>query len=315
MLEHNKSFLDIIVQIVNWKYIIKLLNYKLQKSQNKAGNKSYPPIKMLKILLLQFLYNLSDREVSESIFDRISFRKFTGFTSNLTTPSYSTICRFRNKLIENNLLEEIFNFINSNLESNYLISKKTVIVDASIITSARKAKRVIDLSESADNKIIYSDDVDAKWTIKTGKFFYGYKLHMSTDSKCGFILGGHVTSANYSDTKELLSVIQESNLRKGSLILADKGYASNENRTTLRTLGLQDGIMHKKKSGKVLSEVKKFINSKISSVRGIVERAFGTLKQKHGFNRAKYLGLAKIKGQFLLSAIAFNLKKASSFVN
>ena len=116
--------MNIINQIVNWEYIVNLLTYRLKKSQSKAGNKSYPPIKMLKLLLLQFLYNLSDRDVAESIFDRISFRKFTGFTSNFTTPSYSTICRFRNKLIENNLLEEIFNFINSNLESNYLISKK-----------------------------------------------------------------------------------------------------------------------------------------------------------------------------------------------
>ena len=52
-------------------------------------------------------------------------------------------------------------------------------------------------------------------------------------------------------------------------------------------------------------------NRLISAVRGTVERSFGTLKQVYGMARASYIGIAKVELEFLLCAIAFNLKKAA----
>ena len=145
--------------------------------------------------------------------------------------------------------------------------------------------------------------------------YYGYKLHMSTDSRYGFITSGHVTSANCSDTKELFKVLNEIKLEKGTLILADKGYSSIKNRNQLISDGFRDGIMHRASFNKPLTLLQKKINSKISSVRGIVERTFGTLKENYSFHCAKYLGILKTEGQFLFSAIAFNIKKASTFIS
>jgi len=42
-----------------------------------------------------------------------------------------------------------------------------------------------------------------------------------------------------------------------------------------------------------------------------VERVFGTLKRGYGFCRTRYLGTAKVELEFLLNAMAFNLKKGS----
>ena len=52
-------------------------------------------------------------------------------------------------------------------------------------------------------------------------------------------------------------------------------------------------------------------NRLISAVRGTVERSFGTLKQVYGMARASYIGIAKVELEFLLCAIAFNLKKTA----
>jgi len=41
-----------------------------------------------------------------------------------------------------------------------------------------------------------------------------------------------------------------------------------------------------------------------------VERVFGTLKRGYGFCRTRYLGVPKVELEFLLNAMAFNLKKA-----
>ena len=37
----------------------------------------------------------------------------------------------------------------------------------------------------------------------------------------------------------------------------------------------------------------------------------GTLKKDYGFQRTRYLGIAKVKMEFLLNAMTFNLKKAA----
>ena len=93
-------------------------------------------------------------------------------------------------------------------------------------------------------------------------------------------------------------------------IYADKGYCSQANRDELREMKLKNGIMDKAARGHALSQRQKQRNRLISSVRGIVERGFGTVKRVYGLCRASYLGVAKVENEFLLAALAFNLKKA-----
>ena len=93
-------------------------------------------------------------------------------------------------------------------------------------------------------------------------------------------------------------------------IYADKGYSSQLNRYVLAVRGLSDGIMHKAARNRELTLAEKATNRLVSSVRAKVERVFGTLKRGYGFFRARYLGVAKVELEFLLNAMAFNLKKA-----
>jgi len=274
---------------------------------------------MFKILLLQRWYDLSDREMDDALTDRISFRIFVNFSFNYDTPNFTTICRFRNNLIKYGLDKKLFNILKGQLQKHGLIIKKGAIIDASIISSSRRPRKSINLVEYTEEitnpliKITYSGDVEAKWTVKAGKPYYGYKIHVCTDPHFGFILGGHTTPANFSDTKELLTVINESKIKKGSLIFADKGYDSIKNRELIIESDYKEAIMYKAHKNKPLTEIQRNINSKISSVRARVERTFGTLKRGYGFYRTRYLGCLKVNGQFLLSAIAFNLKKACIF--
>lgn len=68
--------------------------------------------------------------------------------------------------------------------------------------------------------------------------------------------------------------------------------------------------MYKAARNRELSAAEKVANRMISGVRSKVERAFGTLKRGYGFFRARYLGRAKVELEFMLNALAFNLKKA-----
>ena len=80
-------------------------------------------------------------------------------------------------------------------------------------------------------------DAEARWVKKKG-YKYGYKKHVLTNTD-GIVRNVITTPANRSDIKELPP------LPKGTPVLADKGYASKENRDCLRQHGLIDGIMDK----------------------------------------------------------------------
>jgi len=322
-LKKVRTFLDEVDRIIDWAPIEKLLKRKLGRNRDAVGNPAYPALGMFKVLLLQRWYNLSDRGIEEALADRISFRRFAGFSFEYDTPDSTTICRFRNHLMERGLDQELFELLGRQLEAQGVVIKQGAIVDASIITSSRRPRKVevVEAREEGDGEAPgyqvttrYSDDVEASWTIKAKRPYYGYKLHMATDAEHGFILGGHVTPANRSETKELMKVVEESGIPKGAMVLADKGYARAENRRSLEEAGLTDGIMYKAGRGRKLSPDEKLMNRVISRLRGKVERAFGTLKRDYGFHRARYLGCAKVRLEFLLNAMAFNLKKAALMV-
>jgi IS5 family transposase len=316
----KQSFLDNIDKIIDWKPIENFLNNKITRVASADGRPAYPPLAMFKLLLLQRWYNLSDVALEDALYDRISFMKFSNFSVQSSIPDESTICRFRNDLLKNKRYGRLLKRINSQLQKKGLLVKKGAIVDASVIESSRHPSKTIEVvpsdrrEDKTDNltqtRVIYSEDKDATWLKKGHKFHYGYKVHMATDSKNGFILGGHVTPANIADTVEFKKLVKNIDLAPNSKISADKGYCSQSNRDFLKENNYLDGIMMKAKRNKPLKEFEKLINKQISKYRFIVERGFGTLKQHYKFNATRYLGIEKTNQQFHLNAMAFNIKKA-----
>ncbi len=326
------TFLDKIDQIIDWQPIQTFLNRKLKRKANAVGNPAYPALAMFKVLLLQRWYNLSDPATEQALLDRFSFIRFTDFSIEDDVPDETTICRFRNGLIKLNILDKVLDMLNRQIEGMGLLVREGAVVDASVVESQRRPRKVIDVmaEDRAENvdapeavetddtaaqdepnvKISYSDDEEAAWLRKRRRAYYGYKIHAAVDSRDGFLLSGHVTPANYSDTGEFARLVDSVRLESGAYVYADKGYASGANRDTLLELGLKDGTMDKATRSGPLNAFEKTRNRVISGVRYIVERGFGTFKRGYGFARARYVGLAKVEGEFHLVAMAFNLKKA-----
>ena len=321
---HRKhpSFLDAVEQLLDWSRIERKLKKKLRRSEeNCAGVKAYPALYMFKILLLQSWYDLSDLDMEMALYDRYSFSRFVGFSLEEEIPDHTTICRFRNLLAEKKLLQKLLNEVNGQLAAQGKLVKSGCVVDATIISSASHPRKHVDVEIVAVDReeearsecevaVSYSNDSEAAWTRKGSRYYYGYKGHMAVESSKGFILNGHVTPANYSDTKEMKRLVRSARLPQKARVYADKGFCSQANRDELHRRKLKDGIMDKARRGHPLSERQKQRNRLISAVRGIVERGFGTLKRCYGQHRAKYLGVIKVEAAFLLAALAFNLKKA-----
>lgn len=319
---HANTFLDRIDALIDWKRIEKVLIKNYRKVASADGRPAYPALPMFKLLLLQRWYGLSDPGLEEAVNDRISFIRFSGFSVSSTLPDHSTICRFRNALLEHNLFERLFEEINRQLEERGILVRESrgAILDATIVESSRRPRKVIDVmaedrredtEEHPSSVISYSDDPDASWVKKGKKPYYGYKAHIAVDTRDGFILGGHVTPAHVADIAEFDRLLAEADLSPDSLVLADKGYSSVKNRATLEEHYYIDGIMHKAARGKPLTFIQRFMNRLISSVRYRVEQGIGTLKRGYGFSRMRYTGVNKGNMEFILTAITFNLKKAA----
>ena len=239
-------------------------------------------------------------------------------------PDHTTICRFRNLLMEKGIFRQLLDEVNGQMEKQGKLVKKGVAVDASIVACAARPHRqvvvenVVTDREEPDNpapvdekvSVTYSHDSDAAWTKKGKTYHYGYKAHASVDADNALVLSIHATPANFSDTGELERLVEESHLPVKTRVYANKGYTSQSNSAMLKRHGCKDGIMDRAWSNKPLTGRERKRNRQISKKRYIVERVFGTLKERYDMARASYIGLAKVQGGLPLSSLAYNLKRA-----
>ena len=119
------TLLKKIDQFVDWRELESLCEPMYKTS--KKGKPSLPIIMALKCLIVQYLYDLSDPALEDALIDRLSFQRFVGVTFDTDIPDYSTIWRFRDRLIKAGLLDRIFSGILKQIDSKGLILRKGTI--------------------------------------------------------------------------------------------------------------------------------------------------------------------------------------------
>jgi len=289
--------LDRIGEAVKWYRFEKLLKKLVPDG---PGRPPYDPLVMFKALLLARLYDLSDAGLEEALNDRVSFRRFLGLPLDAIAPDHTTLCRFRNRLIEAGLMEKLFAEFNKQLEGNRMILKRGTMVDATLVEAA--AARPGDDGESSDP--------DARFAKKQGKAgsVYGYKAHVGVDQKSELIRTAVMTPANVNETTvadRLISFDEKA-------VYGDKGYAKAERRRMLKAAGIKDRIMYKSwGGGPKLTAWQRAQNRLITPIRARVETVFAIFKKHMGYRRVRYIGLIKNQAQLLLLALAYNMKRAA----
>lgn len=301
------SELDSLNSFLDWQVI----SDSLQDIQT-----DYDPLSLFKSLLLQTWHNLSDAALSSALHRDLVFMRFCGFSLDGTKPDAATICRFRKKLIKNNLLEPLLLQVNQSLETQglKLSQGQYVSADATLIHSARRPRKKLTTKQTDTggyevDGIEYADDTDATWMKKGDSTIYGYSATVITDQS-GLVESVKTHPANTSEMTRFDQDIETSGIDIGTRVLYDKGVASKKNRNALHSRGLKDGIMHKKPKGKPMRHWYKVRNRIISSKRFVTERTFGTIKRVYGLHRARYLGLSQVHAEVLLKSIAYHLKRA-----
>jgi len=287
---------------VKWYRLEKLL---VRLRSDGPGRPPKQALMMLKALLLQQWYGLSDADLEETLNDRMSFRRFAGLGLEEAAPDHTTLCRFRNQLAEEGLSEKLFSEFSRQLEARGLILKRGTMIDASLVETPHRPG-------SADGER-QAVDPDAALTARKGKpgTHYGYKMHAGVDQESRLIRRIVLTPANVNDTVPADALV----CGDEKAVYADKGYENKHRRKALKSRGIKDRIMHRShKNQAALPHWQSVRNRLISSRRAAVEGVFGTLKRTYGRARSRFCGLKATAGDLIRALTIYNLKRATTLI-
>ena len=96
------------------------------------GRPSYPPLRLVKALLLAQWYDLADLQLEEALGDRRSFRRVVGLRRQDDTPDHSTISRFRRVLAQRELSADLLAELTHQLEQRGVLKQGTLL-DATVV--------------------------------------------------------------------------------------------------------------------------------------------------------------------------------------
>jgi transposase, IS5 family len=136
--------------------------------------------------------------------------------------------------------------------------------------------------------------------------FYGCKGHISSDADTNVIQSVEITPANVHDSTVFNNLITG----EEKAIFADKGYANKKRKTELRGRGVFCRILDKAYRNRPLSYKQNKRNQRLSSVRNAIECPLAFMKHVLGDDRCSYFDQVGNRFEFIMPAIAYNMRYA-----
>ena len=292
--------------------------------KDKGGRKPYDYVLMFKIVILQRYYNLSDDQSEYQICDRLSFMRFLKLTIADDVPDSKTIWHFRERLVDLELVDVLFDLFKTKLEELGLIVHEGKIVDASFVevpkqrNSRDENKQIKDGETPAawkenENKL-EQKDTDARWTKKNGVSFYGYKNHVKCEQTNKFITGYTVTDASVHDSQPMAGLLNKED--EGQPLYADSAYVGEELHIKLaEDKKVTPVIIEKGYRNNPLTDEQKANNKEKSKVRVRVEHIFGFIENSMNGSTIKTIGIKRAKALIGLMNLTYNLFRKVQVAN
>jgi IS5 family transposase len=316
-------------EVVDWqRYTRQLIKY--YKSNEGVGQSPYDPALLLKMLLISYLYNISERQTEVMVNENLPVKFFVGLAVDEKSPDHSTLTWFKNRLIEIaglKVYEEMFDeIIKIAREKGVKFGQLQIVDSVHVIADVNVRKDKQRQQEGNPPR-----DRDAGWgskgkkTEETGngtekriKYFYGYKDQVSLNSEAEMVTTVIPGQASDYDGHKLMRVVDKDLTKvKVDIVATDKGYDDGENHYALEQKGIHSAIrlnrrrLEKKDVNKdgwmKLAESPEYQQG--IKERYKIERKFGEAKKWHGFERCRYLGYARHGIQSYLTFMALNLKR------
>lgn len=243
-------------EIIDWQLFANKL-IQCYRGRGTFGRPPFIPAMILRMLLVSYLYNLSDRQTEVYVNENLPAKYFVGLAVDQEGPDHSTLTNSRERLLKNgkqanfeDLLKEIVHIA---LESGVKFGSIQIMDSVHSIVHVNAAK-----DESRKRYGKRSRDPDAKWgtkhirKVKTAEgktlpqrhCFYGYKAHVSMHVENHLITSVIVSSGEVYNG-HLLPELLERDLAQDvplDTVVADRGYDDGNNHYLFQSKGLHSAI-------------------------------------------------------------------------
>ena len=277
-----------IKSLMDWEAFRPIVGDMYDNRSERGGRPNIDEVVMVKLLVLQQWYGLSDPELERQAVDRLSFMNFLGFPEDI--PDFTTVWYFRERLAKTGKDRAIWTELQRQLDAFGLKVKQGVAQDATFITTdpghAKADKPRGEEAETCRSK-------DGTWAKKGSKSYFGYKLHTKLDTDHGLIRELETTTASTHDSQVDLS-------KKGEVAYRDRGYhgAVAKGYSATMKRGARDhplGIMDK------------LLNLRISKKRAPVERHYAVIKRLFKAGHVLVTTVSRAHVKMIFTAVGFNL--------
>ena len=225
------------------------------------GNESVPPPVILKLMLLLVFYNVrSERELMETLPERMDWLWFLGYDLDSTIPNHSVLSKARKKWGVS-VFQSFFERIVLQCVQAGLVNGSKIFVDSSLIDANASNNSVLDTknlkhqlhrnyqklearltegNESTDSsrhyekknsRYISSTDPDAA-IVNRGKPKLSYQVHRAVDGKNEIITATDTASGDVNEAHLMLPLLEQHETTTGitaDTIVADSKYGTIDN--------------------------------------------------------------------------------------
>lgn len=238
------------------------------------GNESVPPPVILKLMLLLVFYNVrSERELMETVPERMDWLWFLGYELDATIPNHSVLSKARKKWGVD-VFQSFFERIVLQCVQAGLVDGSKIFVDSSLIDANASNNSVIDTkslkhqihrnykklearlaegNESTDSSRYYekknsryisSTDPDAA-IVNRGKPKLSYQVHRTVDGKNEVITATDAAPGDINEAHLMMRLLEKHEAatgRKTETIVADSKYGTIDNFLACHDKGIKAHI-------------------------------------------------------------------------
>ena len=324
-------FLVKLNHVIDWEQFVPIL-LPAYEGLAEEGRPPYSPVVILKMLLITYLYNLSERQTEEVVNFQLPVKEFVGLAVDEPAPDHSTLCLFKQRLREADrwvsfeaIADEVLRqAMTAGVEMGKIQVVDSVHTVAQVDNDAdRRRQEQGGLPRDPDATLVHKGtrsvtEPDGHVATKEVQYL-GYKAHVSLNAETGLITSVLPSPGSAADNRQFPHLLEhdEANGVAADTYSGDMGYDDGDLHFRLAQVGKHSALrLHAYRIQKkdANTEVWQALRATPEYAAGLkerykIERKFGEGKLWHRLGRCRYLGLVRYGIQAYLTAMVLNLKR------
>lgn len=314
---HQRHILVRMNRLIDWSFV----EGEVADCYSVKGQHAFPPTLMLKLLIIQELYDLSERDTCVNTDCNIVFRYFAGLGLTEEAPHWTELGKFKERIGVERLENLFFRILDEAERLGIKISRQRVADATDVKANVDLARCVKDKKDDDDNHYIdrNTSDPDAAFGSKGKgkKSWYGYKSHTNLDPTVELVTALETTDASVPDGKVLSALIDKEREHRSEDAIrqqgGDKGYVGNARALAEREI-LDYTIPRSNMKAEKQRKDRNTHYLHLKYQRFKIEQKQGEAKHHHHLGKARCHGKIKAHIQGLVTYMTINLKRITNIL-